>query len=40
MGPGEKKIMMAKNVCLMLIGALGLVVGTYTSIKEIVKKFS
>ncbi|XP_032673005.1 proton-coupled amino acid transporter-like protein CG1139 isoform X2 [Odontomachus brunneus] len=39
-GPREKKIMLAKNMCLVLIGALGLVVGTYTSIRGIVNKFS
>ncbi|EFN83214.1 Proton-coupled amino acid transporter 1 [Harpegnathos saltator] len=39
-GPREKKIMLAKNICLVLIGALGLIVGTYTSLRDIVKKFS
>ncbi|EZA48332.1 hypothetical protein DMN91_008531 [Ooceraea biroi] len=39
-GPTEKKIMVAKNTCLMLIGALGLVVGTYTSLRDIIAKFS
>jgi len=40
MGPSERKIMLAKNMCLVLIGALGLIVGTYTSLREIIKKFS
>lgn len=40
MGPTEKKIMLAKNMCLILIGALGLVVGTYTSLRDIIAKFS
>lgn len=38
--PTEKKIMVAKNMCLVLMGALGLVAGTYTSIRDIVAKFS
>ncbi|XP_012236040.1 proton-coupled amino acid transporter-like protein CG1139 [Linepithema humile] len=40
MGPTEKKIMIAKNTCLILIGALGLIVGTYTSLRDIIAKFS
>ncbi|GAB1868902.1 Proton-coupled amino acid transporter 4-like protein [Camponotus japonicus] len=40
MGPTEKKIMLAKNICLMLIGTLGLIVGTYTSLRDIIAKFS
>lgn len=40
LGPTEKKIMLAKNMCLVLIGALGLVVGTYTSLRDIIAKFS
>ncbi|XP_071558190.1 proton-coupled amino acid transporter-like protein acs isoform X2 [Temnothorax nylanderi] len=40
MGPSERKIMVAKNMCLILIGALGLVVGTYTSLAGIISKFS
>ncbi|XP_024881850.1 proton-coupled amino acid transporter-like protein CG1139 [Temnothorax curvispinosus] len=40
MGPNERKIMVAKNMCLILIGALGLVVGTYTSLHGIISKFS
>lgn len=40
MGPGEKKIMLAKNMSLVLIGALGLVIGTYTSLREIIISFS
>lgn len=30
--------MVVKNMCLVLIGALGLIVGTYTSLSEIIKK--
>ncbi|XP_011864107.1 PREDICTED: proton-coupled amino acid transporter 1 [Vollenhovia emeryi] len=37
--PVEKNIMLVKNMCLILIGLLGLVVGTYTSLREIIKKF-
>ncbi|XP_018300510.1 proton-coupled amino acid transporter-like protein CG1139 [Mycetomoellerius zeteki] len=40
LGPTEKKIMVAKNTCLILLGTLGLIVGTYTSLREIIKKFS
>ncbi|XP_070155552.1 proton-coupled amino acid transporter-like protein CG1139 isoform X1 [Polyergus mexicanus] len=40
MGPTEKKIMLAKNMCLILIGMLGLFVGTYTSLCGIIAKFS
>ncbi|KAM0733201.1 Proton-coupled amino acid transporter-like protein [Formica fusca] len=40
MGPTEKKIMLAKNMCLILIGVLGLIVGTYTSLSKIITKFS
>ncbi|XP_020293972.1 proton-coupled amino acid transporter-like protein CG1139 [Pseudomyrmex gracilis] len=40
MGHTEKMLMLAKNTCLILIGALGLIVGTYTSLSEIIKKFS
>lgn len=40
MGPTEKKIMLAKNMCLVLIGLLGLIVGTYTSLRDIIAKFS
>lgn len=40
MGPTEKKIMLAKNTCLILIGVLGLIVGTYTSLRDIIAKFS
>ncbi|XP_012531464.2 proton-coupled amino acid transporter-like protein CG1139 [Monomorium pharaonis] len=40
MGPTERKIMVAKNMCLILIGALGLVVGTYTSLHKIIENFS
>lgn len=40
LGSREKKIIVVKNMCLVLIGAFGLIVGTYTSISEIVKKFS
>lgn len=39
-GPRERNIMLAKNLCLVLLGALGLVAGTFTSIRDIVKKFS
>lgn len=40
MGPKERKLMVVKNMCLVLIGALGLVVGTYTALRQIIKKFS
>ncbi|XP_018405198.1 PREDICTED: proton-coupled amino acid transporter-like protein CG1139 [Cyphomyrmex costatus] len=40
LGPTEKKILVAKNMCLVLIGTFGLVVGTFTSLREIIKKFS
>ncbi|XP_014470140.1 PREDICTED: proton-coupled amino acid transporter 1-like isoform X2 [Dinoponera quadriceps] len=38
--PRERKIMLAKNICLILIGVLGLIAGTFSSISEIVEKFS
>lgn len=36
----EKAIMVAKNMSLVLFGLLGLVVGTYTSLRDIIHKFS
>lgn len=40
LGSRERKIMVAKNMCLVLIGAFGLIVGTYTSIEKIVENFA
>ncbi|KAG7209493.1 hypothetical protein KM043_015578 [Ampulex compressa] len=36
----ERTIMTAKNMSLVLFGLLGLVVGTYTSLRDIIKTFS
>ncbi|XP_012147340.2 proton-coupled amino acid transporter-like protein acs isoform X1 [Megachile rotundata] len=36
----ERAIMLAKNMSLILFGLLGLIVGTYTSLRNIVRKFS
>lgn len=40
LGPNKRKIMIAKDMCLVLIGVLGLVVGTYTSLLGIIAKLS
>ncbi|XP_076755224.1 proton-coupled amino acid transporter-like protein acs [Xylocopa sonorina] len=39
-GSTEKSIMLAKNMSLILFGLLGLIVGTYTSLRDIIKTFS
>ncbi|XP_006609786.1 proton-coupled amino acid transporter-like protein CG1139 [Apis dorsata] len=36
----ERSIMVAKNMSLVLFGILGLIVGTYTSLRDIIKTFS
>ncbi|XP_033214263.1 proton-coupled amino acid transporter-like protein CG1139 isoform X2 [Belonocnema kinseyi] len=38
--PMERGILVAKNMSLVLFGLLGLVVGTYTSLEQIITKFS
>lgn len=38
--PTEKTLMLAKNMSLVLFGLLGLIVGTYTSLRDIIKTFS
>ncbi|XP_017788095.1 PREDICTED: proton-coupled amino acid transporter-like protein CG1139 isoform X1 [Habropoda laboriosa] len=39
-GRTEKTLMLAKNMSLILFGLLGLIVGTYTSLRDIIKTFS
>lgn len=36
----QKYLMLAKNISLVLFGLLGLVVGTYTSLRDIIASFS
>ncbi|XP_076161509.1 proton-coupled amino acid transporter-like protein acs [Ptiloglossa arizonensis] len=39
-GPTERRLMLAKNMSLVLFGLLGLVIGTYTSLRDIIASFS